>query len=135
LLEEEGGYDKAGHTKIAGGSPKQVVCRPAGTYTKIILDVMPTHGPEVWNGQDSSTDELHGTVQGCPKAYAAQASAHIQQPLAEFSSFDQPSVLSQPVMTREVTGVLHPIYFVLVSNHNTRIIQRQMLPILSYSIK
>jgi hypothetical protein len=80
--------------------------------------------------KNSSTDELHGTVQGCPKAYAVQASASIRLPLAEISSLDQPSVLSQPVIIKPATGVPHPSYFVtsLVSNQNTRIIQRQMLP-------
>jgi len=85
---------------------------------------MPLTGQRFGTAKTPSTDELHGTVRGCPKAYAVQASASAQQALAEISSFDQPSALSQPVITREATGVLHPIYFVLVSNHNTRIIQR-----------
>jgi hypothetical protein len=89
---------------------------------------MPLTGQRFGTAKTPSTDELHGTIQGCPKAYAVQASASAQQALAEISSFDQPSALSQPVITREATGVLHPIYFVLVSNHNTRIIQRQTLP-------
>jgi hypothetical protein len=61
-------------------------------------------------GQDSSTDELHGTVQGWPKAYAVQASASIRLPLAEISSLDQPSALSQPVIIKQATVVPRPIY-------------------------